>query len=104
MKRIEPCVFSAPKLSGTGDIKYCLWVDNAGGLYVQIIENKASGTFSKHLFSVAKYQSLRASTIALGKLEAYSLERNKLEEVEDNNNGAFLKAVLKNLLPEWKIK
>jgi hypothetical protein len=100
MKKIESCVCSAPKLSGTGNIKYCLWVEIAGNLYVQIIENEASGTFSKLLFSVSKYQSERTSTKTLGKLEAYNLESEKFEDVEDNNNGAFLKAVLINLLPD----
>ena len=99
MKRIENCVISAPKLSKTGSIKYCLWVDEIGSLYVQMIENEDSGTFSNHLFSVSKYQSERRSTKALGSLEAFNIGNNTFEKVDDNNNGAFLKAVLIHLLP-----
>ncbi|WP_126526347.1 hypothetical protein [Stutzerimonas stutzeri] len=99
MKKIENCVISAPKLSKTGSIKYCLWVDEKGNLYVQMIENEESGTFSNHLFPVSKYQSERRSTKALGSLEAFNIGNNTFEKVDDNNNGAFLKAVLIHLLP-----
>lgn len=100
MKRIETKTFIASKLSETGNIDYCLWIDSVGCLYFQIIGNEASGTFSNYLFSVSKYQSERASTKSLGNLEAYNIETKKHEIVKDNNNGAFLKAVLRNLLPE----
>lgn len=100
MKEIGTETFSASKVSQTGSIEYCLWVDSVGGLYFQIIGNEASGTFSNYLFSVSKYQSERASTKALGGLEAYNIETKKHEIVKDNNNGAFLKAVLRNLLPQ----
>ena len=103
MKKIEGCEFSAPKLSKTGSIKYCLWVNFEGSLYVQMIENEASGTFSEYLFSVAKYQSERTSTKALGSIEAYNIESGKSEIVDDNNNGGFLKAVLVHLLPSEEI-
>ena len=64
-----------------------------------MIENEDSGTFSNHLFSVSKYQSERRITKALGILEAFSIANNTVENVDDNNNGAFLKAVLIHLLP-----
>ena len=85
MKKIESCVCLAPKLIGSGNIKHCLWVDNKGGLFAQIVENKASGTFTRFLLSLSKYQSARNSAKALGKLEAYNLESNEFEEVKDNN-------------------
>ena len=100
MKKIESYTCFAPKLSGAGKIEYCLWVDMTGNLYTQIIGNEASGTFSKYLFSVSKYESERTSIKALGSLEAYNIESEKIEVVDDNNNGAFLKAVLVNLLPD----
>jgi hypothetical protein len=100
MKKIGTETFAASKLSETGSVEYCLWVDSVGSLYFQIIGNEASGTFSNYLFSVSKYQSERASTKALGNLDAYNIELKKHEIVKDNNNGAFLKAVLRNLLPE----
>ena len=66
---------------------------------MQMIENEDSGTFSNHLFSVSKYQPERRITKALGSLEAFSIANNTVENVDDNNNGAFLKAVLIHLLP-----
>jgi hypothetical protein len=100
MKKIGNCEFSAPKMSKTGNIKYCLWVDVEGALYVQMTENDASGTFSKYLFSVAKYQSERTRTKPLGGIEAYNIETCVTETVNDNNNGAFLRATFLHLLPE----
>lgn len=100
MKKIGTETFAASKVSETGNIEYCLWVDGVGSLYFQIIGNEASGTFSNYLFSVSKYQSERASTKELGSLDAYNIETKKHEIVKDNNNGAFLKAVLRNLLPQ----
>ena len=104
MKKIGTETHTAPKLSGTGDIKYILWIDAIGGVYIQIVDNDASGTFSKYLFSVSKYQAERATSKALGNLEAYNIERQEAEIVEDNNNGAFLKAILRNILPEGEAK
>lgn len=104
MKKIGTETFSASKLSETGNIKYHLWLDSVGSLYFQIIGNEASGTFSNYLFSVSEYQSERESTKALGKLNAYNIETKKHEIVKDNNNGAFLKAVLRNLLPEGDVE
>jgi hypothetical protein len=100
MRKIEPYTSSAPKLRGDGDIKYCLWVDKSGGLYVQILENDASGSFSQYLFSVSKYESKRATSEALLNLEAFNIVSKKIELVEDSNNSGFLKAVLRNLLPD----
>lgn len=99
-EKIDNYVASAPKLSKAGSIKYCLWVDEKGSLYVQLIENEESGTFSNHLFSVSNYQSKRKIKKALGHLEAFNVESKKIERLGDNNNGAFLKAVLLHLLPD----
>jgi hypothetical protein len=100
MKQIGNSEFSAPKISKTGNIKYCLWVDVEGALYVQMIENDASGTFSKYFFSVSKYKSERLRTRPLGGIEVYNIETCVTETVNDNNNGAFLRAILLHLLPE----
>lgn len=99
MKKIDPFLGVTPKLEGQGDIKYCLWVDSKGALYVQIVENSSSGTFSKCLFSVSKYLFLRNCTDKLSSLEGFDISTNKVIPVEGNNNGAFLKAILRNLLP-----
>jgi hypothetical protein len=99
MKKIEPHIYSAPKLSGKGHIKYCLWVNEDGLLFVQMTGNEASGTYSHHLFSVSQYASKRSSIEAIGELKAYNLNSKKDESLADKNNSAFLKAVLKHLLP-----
>jgi len=98
MKIIDSYVGITPKLSGTGNIKYRLWVDDTGGLFIQIIENDASGTYSKFAFSVSQYQSQRDSANKLGQLDGYAVEDNQQTTIDDNNNGAFLKAALTHLL------
>lgn len=100
MKKIESYSCIAPKISGTGNIEYCLWVDTEGNLYVQIIGNEAAGTFSKYLFSVSQYQGKRKNSKSLGNLTAFNVESGKIEPVADNNNDAFIKAILNNLLPD----
>ena len=100
MKKINSNNYVAPKISGLGHIEYCLWIDKNGNLYIQIIENEASGTFSKLLFSVSQCQEKRKCTKSLGSLEAFDIESCQFKTVNDNNNGAFLKAILNNLLPD----
>lgn len=100
MRKIESYTSSAPKLRGDGGIEYCLWVDISGGLYVQILGNDASGSFSKYLFSVSKYESIREASEVLDSLEVYNIESKKIEIVKDRNNSGFLKAVLRKLLPD----
>jgi len=100
MKRVGSYVGIAPKILGEGNIRYCLWVDKQGDLYVQLEHNDNSGTFSALLFPVSKYQSMRYSTNALGELQGYDIESKAFKLSQDNNNGAFLKAALRHLLPK----
>lgn len=99
MKKLESCIFSASKLSGVGRIDYSLWIDTKGQLYVQLVDNDSAGTFTKYLFSVSQYAAVRNSGDALSGLQAFNIDLNKNESVKNNNNGAFLKAVLRDLLP-----
>lgn len=100
MKKIDSFVGIAPKLVGEGNIQYCLWVDKQGKLYAQLEHNDKSGTFSKLLFSVSTYESVRNSSNSLGDMTGYDIESHAYKLSQDNNNGAFLKAVLNHLLPE----
>lgn len=100
MRKIVSYIGIAPKLVGNGSIKYCLWIDEQGKLYVQFVENEASGTFSNFAFSVAEYESSRDKRIPLNPLEGHDVESGKSKIIDDNNNGAFLKAVLRHLFDE----
>jgi hypothetical protein len=97
MKQIHISNDIAPKLGGSGTLTYQLWVDGSGSLYLQITKNSESGTFSPWRFPVAKYASGRNSTGSLGQLFGLDAE-GKDQEGKDNNDDAFLKAVLRHLL------
>ena len=98
MNKIENFRAVADKVSAKGRVEYELWVDDGGLLYVQLVGNNASGTFSGHAFSVSDYAHLRNSSAALGKMAAKSTENGHTLQVEDKNNGAFLKAALRHLI------
>jgi hypothetical protein len=97
MKRIIPYIGVAPKLGGTGNLEYCLWIDDKGMLYVQIIKNDATGTFSTLAFSVAKYASLLDGADLLSPLEGYDIDSKNFKNTDDNNNIGFLKAIFAHL-------
>jgi len=102
MKKIEGFIASAPKTKGNGEIKYCLWVNEAGNktcnLHVQIIDNDGDGTYSKNLFSVSEYLSYRNSNENPDQLKGLNVEKNIPEVSNNNNDIGFLKAVLRHLL------
>lgn len=98
--KVEESEGLALKIKGYEDVEYCLWNDDQSELYIQSIDNLNTGTYSKLLFSVSKYKDKRFQHAALGKLNGYDVETDKLAIANDNNNGAFLKAVLRNLFPK----
>ena len=98
MKQIQTAIAEAPKLEGSGKLKYQLWVDGEGNLYVQIEDNAAAGT--ELLFSVSEYSSVRNKTESIGQPVGYDLVKNMQRASANTNDGAFLKAVLRHLLPE----
>jgi hypothetical protein len=103
MKQIQSAVAEAPKLDGRGNIKYRLWVNGDGNLYVQFDANDETGTFSGLLFSVAEYAAVRNMTASIPPLNGYGLA-DKAQKISGNrNDGAFLKAVLRHLLPEQEV-
>lgn len=90
----------AIKLEGRGRLHYQVWEDQSRAQYVQIVGNDEDGTFSRLLFSVDSYRPLRMQRAALTDLQGVNLQTGNLETISDNNVGAFLKAVLKDLLDE----
>jgi hypothetical protein len=102
MKFIELHGFSgtAPKLLGQGHIRYQLWADEDTNyeLYVQIVDNERTGSFSDSSFRVADYAHTRNSDEPLTHLRGYNPQTGEKVEVRDNNNGGFLKAILRHLL------
>lgn len=100
MKQVQSAIEEAPKIEGSGKLKYRLWVDSEGNLYVQIEDNPAAGTFSELLFSVPKYASVRNKPGSIGQPVGYDLAKNGERTSANTNDGAFLKAVLRHLLPE----
>jgi len=98
LKQIHLTNNEAPKFEGSGKLKYQLWVDSSGRLYVRIEENAATGTFTPLLFSVVEYADQRNSTKSINKPVGLDLNGALRRESENNNDGAFLKAVLRHLL------
>lgn len=94
----------ARKFGGEGLIRYLLWVDDSGNLYVQfsdnIVDTPSPGKFSGLLYSVAHYAPIRQSEVKIPHPHGYDLEIKTWVTKKDNNNGAFLKAVLRHLLPQ----
>lgn len=86
----------APKLGGAGTLKYQLWVNDSGNLYVKITENSEGGTASSLLFSVAEYAPARNKSI--DKPCGLDLARGAERKSGNNDDGGFLKAVLQHLL------
>jgi hypothetical protein len=103
MKQIHITNNEAPKLGGVGKLKYQLWVDGNGSLYVQIVENPDGGTFSRWRFPVAKYTSACNGTRSLGRLVGFD-ENGKEQEGNNSNDDKFLKAVLIHLLDKESTK
>ena len=100
MKRIQTAILKAPKLQGDGEIGFLLWVDSECGLYVQLAGNAAAGTYGGLLFSVSRYAGIRKDQELINKLTGYDLEKCQERDSANNNDGAFLKAVLCHLLPD----
>lgn len=103
MKKINNFIGNAPKISGNGSIEYELWVDSSGSLYVRIVDNNfdtsTPGTFNSTLFQVSKYVSHRCSSSEMIVSEGYDINLNDMVPVSDKNTSAFLKAILRHLIP-----
>jgi hypothetical protein len=98
MKQIHITNNEAPKLRGDGMLTYQLWVDDCGSLYVQVEANAAAGKFSALVYPVTKYAAQRNSNQSIGKPVGFDLEGGAERTSENNDDGGFLKAVLRHLL------
>lgn len=102
MKKIEGFRGRAKKISGVGCIVYELWVNFRGDLFVKLIDNELNtsrpGTHSAVFYSVGQFADRRDSTESIGNPVGID-EMGVVQTRSDNNNGAFLKAVLRDLLP-----
>lgn len=96
MKQIYINNNETPTLSGSGILKYQLWVNDGGSFYVKITENSNEGRFSPLLFSVSEYAPERHKSI--DNPCGLNLTHGGKRESANNNDGAFLKAVLQHLL------
>jgi hypothetical protein len=103
MKRIEGFRGNAKKSSDDGQIVYELWVDEHGELFVRFNDNDVNtdrpGTFSSILYPVKEYANKRNSKENIGHPTGIDMTTKKAVTPSDNNNGSFLKAVLRDLLP-----
>lgn len=102
MKKINGFTGRASKKSCDGFIVYELWVDVQGNLFVKFIDNDVHtdrpGTHSDIFYSVMDYADKRNSKGSIG--NPIGIDGTGAEVTpSDNNNGAFLKAVLCDLLP-----
>jgi len=100
VKKIDSYVGIASKLSTGKPFHYSIWENEDGTLYIQFNKNRSRGRFSKSLFSVAEYKDQRNDFAAIGQLRGYDIKRKKFVSVDNNNNGAFLKATLRHLFAD----
>jgi hypothetical protein len=98
MKKIEGFLGVAPNLSETGSLEYCLWVDDSGALYVQIVKNTGHGKHSKLLFRVSDFIKEAGIDIRTP-IPGRNPDSFKEESSSITNDTGFLKAVIKHLLP-----
>jgi hypothetical protein len=97
MKKVSTNNLVAKKISGQGEIEYSLWVDGEGWLYIKI-ESVNGGTFSDMLFSISRYALARNAKNEIADIEGYDIKTGSMVRSRNNNDSAFLKAVLKNLI------
>lgn len=102
MKKIDGFTGSAKKRRGEGRISYELWVNDCGDFFVKLIDNQLKtdrpGTHSAILYPIKDYADHRDSTKKIGHPVGIN-EAGEPVKASDNNDGAFLKAVLDDLLP-----
>lgn len=98
MRQVHITNNKAPKIGKGGTLEYQLWVDDVGSFYVQLKGNTQSGTLSPLLFSVSEYARHRNNSESIGKPVGIELDAGQKRQSGNNDDGAFLKAVLRHLL------
>ena len=96
---IKGYVGVASKLLSDGNIKYSLWVDTSGKLYMKLEKNDGGGSFSKYLFPVSDYARFRGIDEAIKKPMGYDTTSGDFKESKYSADPGFIKDVLKHLLP-----
>lgn len=96
-KKIKNFQSQAKKSQGDTLLTYELYVDDqTWDIYVKI-DNESSGSVNTNLFLVKEYYDLRDSKKSLNSVNVYDIDTGIQKLVDDNNNGSFLKSVLKEL-------
>ena len=88
----------AKKLRGSGYIEYCLWFDDNGNAYIQIVNNENSGTYPNLLFSVSKYAPSRDKNEGIEGIEGIDPKTRIPKSSNNENDSGFIKAILRDLL------
>ena len=99
IKKIKSYIAKARKVSGIGEVEYCLWVDDLGRLYVELVNNEESGTYTPLVYRIADYVDSYKNEAALKIKKTYNAETGKIVGSDNSNDAGFLKAALLDLLP-----
>ncbi|TSA38004.1 MAG: hypothetical protein D4R63_11950 [Methylococcaceae bacterium] len=105
MKRIESYTGLVPKLKGSGTLEYALWINDSGKLFIQILKNiikdsDKPGTHTKFFIRVSDYIDDRYSSKKYTSIKGINQKSKQNEEVTNNNNNSFIKAILRHLFPK----
>ena len=102
MKKIKNFVAVAPKIK-PGSLEYCLWTDDDGALYVQIVRNltetMSPGTHPKLLFRISDFLNDRNTGDTSRSILGVNPETFSEETSKNNDDAGFIKAILKHLFP-----
>lgn len=89
----------APMVAGDGNVTFKLWINEEGGLHVQLKKQEKGGACSNLLFSVSEFSEDRKSGGAIERPRGYDLATNEYKFSNNTVDPGFLKAVLQHLLP-----
>lgn len=94
LTKIRRFTAGAMKLQGDGQLIYSILLDTEAAIYVMIEENisnsKNPGSHSQYAYSVAACLE--------GRIEPYDVVTGEMMITKDNNVGAFVKAVVNDLM------
>lgn len=97
MKKIDGFIGVACSLRTKVIFHYYLYEDEQKELHIQIDKSNSRGTYSSLLYSVSEYKNERHIYAPLGRLNGYDLSEGKYVDIKNNNNGALLKAALRDI-------
>lgn len=91
LRKLNMPPLQAPKVKGGGVIEYELLVDASMSLWVRMLDNSKEGSFSTQPIALTGIASAELATAQKGGLEGLT---------GDNNNKAFLRAVVEHLFQD----